>query len=60
MPRAFTSFAEHQLADVIKLKNMMVRIEFPMEDWISPDLASKLATFAQASSPLLEFLKASK
>lgn len=56
MPRAFTSFAEHQLADVIKLKNMMVRIEFPMEDWISPDLASKLATFAQASSPLLQFL----
>jgi len=56
MPRAFTAYGDHPLADVIKLKNMMVRIEIPMEGWMGSDLVSRVAKFAKASSPLLDFL----
>jgi uncharacterized protein (TIGR02453 family) len=56
MPRAFTAHADHPLADVLKLKNMMVRIEIPKEGWMSSDLVSRVAKFAKASSPLLDFL----
>lgn len=56
MPRAFTSFADHPLAHVIKLKNMMVRIDIPKEGWMSSDLVARVARFAKSSSPLLDFL----
>lgn len=60
MPRAFTAFADHALADVIKMKNLMVRIDIPQEGWIGSDLVSRLSKFVQASKPLLDFLRNSK
>jgi uncharacterized protein (DUF2461 family) len=56
MPRAFTTYADHPLADVIKLKNMLVRIEIPKESWIAADLVSEIVKFARAATPLLEYL----
>lgn len=56
MPRAFAAYADHPLAAVIKLKNMMVRIEIPKNEWLGESLIPKLAGFANAARPLLEFL----
>ena len=56
MPRGFNEFADHPFTDYIKLKNLMVRLELPKQDWLSEDLAQRLHDFALSARPLFAFL----
>lgn len=57
MPRAFTGHPDHVHSWVLKLKNLMVRLEISKSDWQSEDLIANLSDFAVHASPLLDFLR---
>lgn len=56
MPRAYQQYAAHPLANVLKLKNLMVRIEIPQESWLAAGLVSELVKFVKKTRPLLDFV----
>lgn len=56
MPRGFSEFSEHEHAESLKLKNIMVRRDLQPSEWWKPGFDTELAQFAIASRPILEFL----
>jgi uncharacterized protein (TIGR02453 family) len=56
MPRGFSEFSEHEHAESLKLKNIMVRRDLQPSEWWKTGFDTELAQFAIASRPILEFL----
>jgi uncharacterized protein (TIGR02453 family) len=56
MPRGFSEFSDHEHAESLKLKNIMVRRDLQPSEWWKPEFDTELLQFAMASKPLLEFL----
>lgn len=57
MPRGYSEFADLEIANVLKLKNLMVRKDFERKQWLSANISSELAQFAISCGSLIEFLE---
>lgn len=57
MPRGFSDFSEHPHSDYVKLKNLIVRSELPVELWVEESIVDAVVNFVHSASPLLRFLR---
>lgn len=56
MPRGFADFSNHQHAESIKLKSLIVRQNFVPQDWERSEFEAKALDFTQRSKPLIDFV----
>ena len=56
MPRGFADFSNHQHAESIKLKSLIVRQNFVPQDWESSEFEARVLDFIQRSKPLIDFV----
>jgi uncharacterized protein (TIGR02453 family) len=57
MPRGFSDFSEHPHSDFVKLKNLIVRAEVPLDLWVGENIVDTVVNFVHSASPLLRFLR---
>lgn len=57
MPRGYENFAQHFLADVIKLKSLIVREELPKSAWLDGSVIPRAVTFGKAAMPMMLFVQ---
>jgi len=57
MPRGFSNFSEHPHSDYVKLKNLIVRSELPVDLWVKKTIVDTVVNFVHSASPLLRFLR---
>ena len=55
MPRGFKGHEDHEFADDIKLKNLIVQQSLPKTAWLKDDVVNRLTNFSKAVAPLLQF-----
>jgi uncharacterized protein (TIGR02453 family) len=57
MPRGFSDFSEHPHSDFVRLKNLIVRSELPVDLWVEENIVDTVVNFVHCASPLLRFLR---
>jgi len=55
MPRGFNEYSDHEHADELRLKSLLLRLPITKSAWISGTATGKIETFARACMPLLTF-----
>ena len=55
MPRGFNGFKDHEHAEYLKLKNLIVQKPLPKTAWLKDDVVNRATEFAKAVTPLLLF-----
>jgi len=56
MPRGYAEHAQHQFAEELKLKSMMVRVEIPFAAWPSGDVGEIVTQNAVACADFIDFI----
>lgn len=57
MPRGFAEYADHDLADDLRLKELIVTEQLSMTACCTPDLVQRVTDFALGVAPLLVYLE---
>ena len=55
MPRGFKGHEDHEFADDIKLKNLIVQQSLPKTAWLKGDIVDRLTGFSKSVMPLIQF-----
>ncbi len=55
MPRGFSEYSNHEHAESLKLKNIMIRRDLKPSEWWKAGFETELTNFAIASKPILDF-----
>ncbi len=55
MPRGFDAHAEHEFADDLKLKSVVIMADLPKSAWLKGDVVDRVVETAAAVAPLLQF-----
>jgi uncharacterized protein (TIGR02453 family) len=55
MPRGYSQYDEHEYAEYLKLKNLMVQVQLGRGAWLDGDIVDCIVEYAKGSASLLEF-----
>jgi len=55
MPRGYSQHSDHDLVWALRMKHLMVQREMKRNDWKDDDVVERIAEFARAVTPVLDF-----
>jgi len=57
MPRGYSEYKDHELADYLKLKNFIVRKSIKKTDWYDSEFVKRVSEFTRCTTAMIQFFR---